>query len=69
MKATHQSLHEVGSFSKMLLDYLSGNPSLSQFYAYEPKIEAFESAIKNRVFDGAKRTALAAAITKQYSGL
>jgi|TARA_B110000503_G_scaffold143711_1_gene247410 bacillithiol synthase len=69
MKATHQSLHEVGSFSKMFLDYLSGNPSLSQFYAYEPKIEAFESAIKNRVFDGAKRTALAAAITKQYSGL
>ena len=46
MKATHQSLHEVGSFSKMFLDYLSGNPSLSQFYAYEPKIEAFESAIK-----------------------
>ena len=69
MKATHQSLHEVGSFSKMFLDYLSGNHSLSQFYAYEPKIEAFESAIKNRVFDGAKRTALAAAITKQYSGL
>ena len=56
-------------FSPIVKDYLAGNPTLSPFYQYPFRLEAFAEAIRNRRFSPEARTLLTDVLTKQYASL
>ena len=60
-------LAQTGSFSKLFLDYLSKNESLTNFYSEYPDLNGFENKIKTRKFG--HREMLAEVLKKQYQGI
>tara|TARA_R110002096_G_scaffold238027_3_gene429306 strand:- start:5026 stop:6636 length:1611 start_codon:yes stop_codon:yes gene_type:complete len=57
----------TGYFSKIITDYLDGATEISPFYQYQPKIEAFEAAIKSKSnFSERQRKVLSTALSVQY---
>lgn len=60
-------LAHTGSFSKLFLNYLSKNNSLSNFYCEYPDLNGFEKKIKTRKFG--HREKLVEALKKQYQGI
>ena len=60
---------KTGFFSKLILDYLNGNPKLRPFYRYPPDFERFEGileTLKQRQYD---REMLVQTFERQYEGL
>jgi len=66
MQAKYISYQETNAFSSIVLDYISKNGKLSQFYKYEPDFSGFEKAITSRNFK-ADRAVLVNTLQKQYS--
>lgn len=62
-------LTETGMFPKIVLDYLSGNDFLKQFYSFSPDINSFAEAIKNRRFTSKQRENLVTVLLNQYSSI
>ncbi len=62
-------LAETGMFPKIVLDYLSGNDFLKQFYKYSPDLDSFDEAIKQRHFTIQSRNNLSSVLLAQYSSL
>ncbi|MCE9540305.1 MAG: bacillithiol biosynthesis cysteine-adding enzyme BshC [Bacteroidetes bacterium] len=60
-------LVETGQFSKLFLDYISGDTTLRKFYAYEPKIEGFRQVIDDKSTENINRTLLVTVLREQYS--
>jgi bacillithiol biosynthesis cysteine-adding enzyme BshC len=67
---------ETGLFSKLILDYLNGNPETKEFYSYRPQLDEIEKVIHDKIQlieidkdTGINREELVETITKQYSGL
>jgi bacillithiol biosynthesis cysteine-adding enzyme BshC len=60
------SLSETGQFSRLIIDYISGNPALKKFYTYEPRIESFEQAREDRNQGALDRTILVEVLKGQY---
>lgn len=56
-------------FSKLVLDYIEGNPSVSPFYRYRPVISSFDEVITNRQFESSKRAVLVDVLQQQYAGI
>lgn len=57
---------ETGFFSKLILDYLDGDPALAPFQAYPPRLDAFTQVIQNKAQETVDRHTLAEVITGQY---
>lgn len=58
---------ETNYFSKIVIDYLEGAPTLTPFYQYQPEISSFQKAIENKNFSLEKREVLAHALAEQYA--
>lgn len=58
---------ETGLFSKLIVDYVEGNPQLSPFYASPPTLEGFKKAIKAKDFSADYRKTLVEVLKEQYS--
>jgi bacillithiol biosynthesis cysteine-adding enzyme BshC len=54
---------------QLLKDYLSGNPSLVDYYEHKPDIRSFSSAINNRSKKTIDRAGLTKVLLKQYADL
>ena len=54
---------------QLLKDYLSGNPSLEDYYEHKPDIRSFSSAINNRSKKTIDRAGLTKVLLKQYADL
>jgi len=60
---------ETGLFSKLIVDYVEGNPKLNPFYAHTPTLEGYKKAIKAKSFNAKFRTTLVEVLNDQYAGL
>lgn len=57
---------ETGYFSKIIMDYIAGNPLLLPFYEHVVSIEGIKTAIEKRKLFATDRTLLVEIINKQY---
>lgn len=69
MKVSKVSLEEVGSFSKMFLEYLEGKQELKPFFQFSPDISGLKKAIDSRTFPAENRKTLVTELENQYSAL
>jgi bacillithiol biosynthesis cysteine-adding enzyme BshC len=69
MKLQKTELKEVGSFSKMFLDYLDKKDALKPFYAHDPSHEGLEAALKGRSMSREHRLVLHEVLMEQYGPL
>ena len=60
---------ETGMFSKIVLDYLSGNENLSPFYGLEPTLDSFASQLTEKQENYKNRDAFCSAVAKQYEAI
>lgn len=67
MNAKRIPLEQTDAFSKLFLDYIKEEKSLSSFYKYSPSINSFEHAIKDISSLKFNRKLLVEVITEQYS--
>ena len=61
--------YQTNSFSKFILDYISGDKSLIPFYNRYPKLENFKQQIQEKQKQPLNRQVLVAALNQQYSEL
>lgn len=61
--------HQTKSFSKFILDYISGDKSLAPFYNRAPKLENFKAQIQEKQKQSINRKVLVEALSQQYVGL
>ena len=59
----------TGYFSKIITDYIAGNPMLQPFYEHPVSIEGIKAAIEKRKLFASDRTLLAEIINKQYENI
>jgi bacillithiol biosynthesis cysteine-adding enzyme BshC len=59
----------TGSFAKIFLDYVNGDPKLAHTYAFKPSLQGFESAIAHRKFPKKNREVLVEVLKEQYKDL
>ncbi len=69
MKVAKVAFDKTGSFSRIFLDYLAGEPKLAHTHAFEPSIAGFEQALSYRKLSSATRNTLAEVLQGQYAGL
>jgi bacillithiol biosynthesis cysteine-adding enzyme BshC len=65
-KKSKIALPQTNQFSKLIIDYINGDNLLRPFYAYEPKIEAFEKAIHHKSKESINRKVLVEVLKEQY---
>ncbi len=65
---THHRIdfEKTGCFSRIFLDYISGEPGLKPFYSLPPSPGSIGKAMKKRAFSREKRAILADALSRQY---
>ncbi len=68
-KATHLSYAETGFFSKLVLDYLSGNQQLSPFYEHPPTLAGIVNSIDARKQYATNRELLVKVLSEQYANM
>ncbi len=71
MDCTAQRLtyQQTGSFSKIVLDYLSDSPQLRSFYSHRPDMEGIQKAIAERKTFSTNRKVLVDQLRKQYNAV
>lgn len=57
---------DTGSFSNLIIDYLSQSPDLKPFYHYPPDSAGLEKSLEDLGFDNEQRTDLVRTILEQY---
>jgi len=62
-------LKDTGQFSKLIIDYVDGNPELSPFYSAPPTLEGFGEAIKAKSFSSDFRFTLVEVLKEQYASI
>jgi bacillithiol biosynthesis cysteine-adding enzyme BshC len=60
------SYASTGYFDQLVIDYLSGEEGLKEFYGLAPELTSFATAIENRTFDSETRTVLTDVLIRQY---
>ncbi len=60
---------ETGLFSKLIVDYVEGNPQISPFYTSPPTLEGFKKAIALKDFSIENRTTLVEVLKEQYGSI
>jgi bacillithiol synthase len=68
MKTIYTSFESTGYFSKMICDYISGNPVLKKFYKYPPSYAIFDRVMEEKSMQGVDREILVKELNTQYSG-
>ena len=66
-KKSTVKLSDTNQFSKLILDYISGQESLNKFYAYKPTIDSFKQVIEDKSKENINRKLLVEVITEQYA--
>ena len=66
--ASSVSYEATGYFSKIVLDYIAGAPTVRPFYTHEPTVEGIEKAIAERSFT-CNRSLLVSELEKQYESV
>lgn len=67
MQVKSYPLESLHSFSKLLIDYLTGNPAVSPFYENVPDLDSFDKQIaKKKSFSSSNRVILQEVIKSQY---
>lgn len=61
------ALSETGQFSRLIIDYISKNNALRNFYTYEPLIDSFQQVIEDRNKKSLNRDLLVEAFKEQYN--
>jgi len=69
IEATNVSYESTGFFSKLVVDYLSGNKNLSEFYKHPVSIEGIKASIVERKSFNTNRKLLVNELTKRYKGV
>ncbi|RYY29907.1 MAG: bacillithiol biosynthesis cysteine-adding enzyme BshC [Chitinophagaceae bacterium] len=59
---------DTGYFSKIIVDYITGDPELRRFYMHQVNAAGIEAAIHNREAFQTDRQVLVEALTAQYAG-
>ena len=67
MKLEYVSFEQAGQFSKLFLDYMDQDKSLSAFYKYPPVIDSFSKTIKDVSEQKCNRKLLVEVINEQYA--
>jgi len=57
---------QTGQFSKLFIDYISGESSLRDFYSYTPDITSFRKAIEDKSKEQINREVLVGVLKEQY---
>jgi bacillithiol biosynthesis cysteine-adding enzyme BshC len=57
---------ETKQFSKLFLDYVSGNPALAEFYENKPDDSGYKTAVEHLAYNESNRKDLVLAIRAQY---
>lgn len=60
---------ETGRFSRLVEDYLAGDPQLREFHQWPPDEDGLHQAASARAFDPAKREVLCRVLQQQYAGM
>src|ERR1700733_3873212 len=68
-KSHYIPYHKTDAFSKIVEDYLNGEPLLKEFYEHNPDIAGIKKAIKERKKYKYNRSLLANELNKQYGSL
>lgn len=66
--ARHIPYQETNAFSKIVVDYLAGEPNLKPFFSYPPDLNGLKEAIANKQLQNVDRAALVAVLQEQYNG-
>jgi bacillithiol biosynthesis cysteine-adding enzyme BshC len=66
-KTTNISLSGTGQFPQLLIDYITGEPTLTEFYTYAPSASSFGAAMADRASKPLNRALLSEVILDQYS--
>lgn len=69
MRVEQIPYHQTKSFSKFILDYISGDQSLALFYNREPKLENFKAQIQEKQKQPVNRKVLVDVLSEQYADL
>ena len=68
-KKSKISLAETDQFSKLFLDYISGDDILRKFYSYEPSLMAFQQVLDDCSKENTDRQLLVSVLNEQYTGI
>ena len=68
-KAKHIDYKDTGCFSPLILDYISSNKKVKQFYVHPPTLKGLSAAIKDRKGFNTDRQLLVEQLTEQYKTL
>lgn len=68
MQITTFNIAETGKFSKLIQDYLAGNPTLAEHYNRTPDLSEFSGQMEERAQQPIQRKALLKALQQQYKG-
>ncbi len=69
MRVEKVAFDQTGSFSRIFLDYLAGDPKLARTHAFAPSTAGFEQALSYRKLPASQRNLLVKVLQEQYSGL
>ena len=67
--SSHHSYASTGLFSKLVLDYIDGNPKLADLYVHKPNLDGIKQAIADKKNAGVDRALLCKVLKNQYEGL
>jgi len=60
---------ETGLFSKLIIDYIEGNPQISSFYTSPPTLKGLKKAVTLKNFNSGNRSTLVEVLKEQYSSI
>lgn len=69
MRVEKVSYEQTNFFSKFILDYLSGDHSLTPFYHRTPELSSFKAQLEEKLKQNVNRSALVEALNTQYASL
>lgn len=64
--SNHIEYNLTGRFSKLIVDYLSGNPTLDEFYSHKPDLNGIKQAIEDRKKFPTDRTTIRDIFSESY---
>ncbi len=66
-RSTNVPFEKTGKFTRLFLDYISGDPKLSAFQAFAPDADGYRKAAGALYYEEKKRAVVADAILRQYA--
>ncbi len=63
------NFRETGLFSKLIVDYVEGNPPLESFYTHPPSLQGYKKAIEDKSLSPEFRSTLVEVLKEQYANI